>query len=721
MFEIAFYILVSIVLLAVIGMIIYHQVKVIHTGKTLDQQETTIDNVKKEMDVVNDSLTSKMDNIEGNYATNESLSIESKRRMDELSKLQYEMNNRVSNEVTGVRNNMTDQIGSVNVRVNALSNQDLNIYNRIDNLNRAQQVISDEAVGFRNELSGQRTHMQSMWLNMSSNITANSNVLSNRINIVQEEAMLSARNIRNMGSNVNTQRVNVAVAPNNNAHGIVLTTDALNVGFASVNFNGATSNGVNTRFAPNKSRWRIYADQRGASDTLGVDQLNPNNTIQNYVMMKGGTIDVAAKAQMQSGVMFGASSSKPYSLDRVQSVTNTSFLRLGLSDDTNKSFQIWSRDCPNGVCAGQPTVRHTFDSAGNTVHAGESSFASAALRNKGCIELGKGIAGKEANAGKLCYNRFSTNAVDIVGAGAPGTKRRVKIWDRAEVEAIDTRAVHVNNKWTLQGNPNNVNDDMLHIRNVGGTGLYGGLLADKLQANNTITASKGVISASVSAPANAGIMNINNLNAKNATNQGVALHNGATIMNGGGLAVGQASKKMPEGQAFISQRLGVGTVDPKASIHSTGDGLFGGNVTARAFYGDPTTSAPLVERNKGGNNKLGVANAGNKLKLYSSAVNADGDVSISMVQSDGSMRDVLTVDANNNVKIVGKFSLCDPANPSICKSMNNPDGSTSISVTQPDGTVKNILTVDTNNNVKVIGSFSVCDPANPTNCKAVTF
>jgi hypothetical protein len=44
------------------------------------------------------------------------------------------------------------------------------------------------------------------------------------------------------------------------------------------------------------------------------------------------------------------------------------------------------------------------------------------------LELGAGVAGKEANAGKLGYQVFTTNALDIVGAGTSGTNRQIKFW-----------------------------------------------------------------------------------------------------------------------------------------------------------------------------------------------------------------------------------------------------------------------------------------------------
>ena len=56
-------------------------------------------------------------------------------------------------------------------------------------------------------------------------------------------------------------------------------------GFSAINFNGEYNNGE-IRHEPSKSRWRIYNEQRGGHDLMGVDQLKPNGQIHNYVTLK---------------------------------------------------------------------------------------------------------------------------------------------------------------------------------------------------------------------------------------------------------------------------------------------------------------------------------------------------------------------------------------------------------------------------------------------------
>lgn len=44
------------------------------------------------------------------------------------------------------------------------------------------------------------------------------------------------------------------------------------------------------------------------------------------------------------------------------------------------------------------------------------------------LELGGDVSGKQADAGKIGYQKFTTDALDIVGAGTSGTNRKIKLW-----------------------------------------------------------------------------------------------------------------------------------------------------------------------------------------------------------------------------------------------------------------------------------------------------
>jgi hypothetical protein len=50
------------------------------------------------------------------------------------------------------------------------------------------------------------------------------------------------------------------------------------------------------------------------------------------------------------------------------------------------------------------------------------------------LEFGAGVAGKEPNSGKIGYQTFSGNSLDIVGAGAASASRRIKMWAEGGTE-----------------------------------------------------------------------------------------------------------------------------------------------------------------------------------------------------------------------------------------------------------------------------------------------
>ena len=54
------------------------------------------------------------------------------------------------------------------------------------------------------------------------------------------------------------------------------------------------------------------------------------------------------------------------------------------------------------------------------------------------IEFGRGTAGKEQNAGKIGYNTFSSDSLDIVGAGTTAGNRKIHLWADGGVTASGT-------------------------------------------------------------------------------------------------------------------------------------------------------------------------------------------------------------------------------------------------------------------------------------------
>ncbi|MCC3158737.1 H-type lectin domain-containing protein [Hymenobacter sp. 15J16-1T3B] len=57
-----------------------------------------------------------------------------------------------------------------------------------------------------------------------------------------------------------------------------------------------------------------------------------------------------------------------------------------------------------------------------------------AVGSTSTLELGYGVGGKEVNAGKIGYQTFTADALDVVGAGTSGSNRKVKLWAEGGTE-----------------------------------------------------------------------------------------------------------------------------------------------------------------------------------------------------------------------------------------------------------------------------------------------
>ena len=116
----------------------------------------------------------------------------------------------------------------------------------------------------------------------------------------------------------------------------------------------------------------------------------------------------------------------------------TSGNRTGISvfyDTANNTGQIqpyrpgvgWSNLTLNSqggnVGVGNQSPQAKLHVTGNTYLDGY-----AGILNNNTLEFGRGIAGKEVNAGKIGYGTFDANMLDIVGGGTSGSTRAIKIY-----------------------------------------------------------------------------------------------------------------------------------------------------------------------------------------------------------------------------------------------------------------------------------------------------
>jgi hypothetical protein len=113
------------------------------------------------------------------------------------------------------------------------------------------------------------------------------------------------------------------------------------------------------------------------------------------------------------------------------------FITNNVSDFGAASFSItmaadhatYSANAASGDVAFVASKNLHFN-AGNSATATMSLMGNRlGMRGSNVVEFGLGVAGKQADAGKIGYQTFTAGALDIVGAGTTNTNRQIKFWN----------------------------------------------------------------------------------------------------------------------------------------------------------------------------------------------------------------------------------------------------------------------------------------------------
>lgn len=182
--------------------------------------------------------------------------------------------------------------------------------------------------------------------------------------------------------------------------------------------------------------------QAGGGNQNSFDFMLWNNNVSSTTI---GTINAMSITATGVGVM---TSNPVYALDvlsnnmRVQggaSLTSPTILYLNPTGVANTTSQIQFVSDANFItCTDSNNYyfisnigggHNIYYCSGGHNFSGTARFSEMQVRGSSVIEFGQGVGGKEVSAGKVGYQTFTIGALDIVGAGATGSFRGVKIWD----------------------------------------------------------------------------------------------------------------------------------------------------------------------------------------------------------------------------------------------------------------------------------------------------
>lgn len=112
------------------------------------------------------------------------------------------------------------------------------------------------------------------------------------------------------------------------------------------------------------------------------------------------------------------------------------------------------------------------------------------LSNNATLEFGKWVVGKETNAGKIGYGKFTANALDIVGAGSNLGGRNIQLWDNINTYGtISESGTLLTTKYAMSNSLSNYmliskpETDKTFKSIYGPGGLHNGFIVDNTNVN----------------------------------------------------------------------------------------------------------------------------------------------------------------------------------------------------------------------------------------------
>jgi hypothetical protein len=229
---------------------------------------------------------------------------------------------------------------------------------------------------------------------------------------------------------------------------VLQTLTGSDSGYSFLGFNGANGPGTEVRYNTSKNRWRVGNDQRSSADVFFIDAYNGTAAATVLAATANGNVGIGGAASayrldvagnLRSNLANGTFQTNNFPpnnstvLLSTWSGTGGNGPQLRFQGAGSDFIDIGQNGSGDFVVEDSDTPRLTVQSAGNV---GIGTTPTARLHVAGTVkidaantlEFGAGVSGKEASAGKIGYQTFSADALDIVGAGTTNSNRRIRFY-----------------------------------------------------------------------------------------------------------------------------------------------------------------------------------------------------------------------------------------------------------------------------------------------------
>lgn len=184
------------------------------------------------------------------------------------------------------------------------------------------------------------------------------------------------------------------------------TSDGLNEGLSSINFNGYTQNGEKL-INPKKSHWKITSDQRGDQDAMTIDNISKEGNLANYLWLSDGSVGLNNNKLKISNKWSGWPDTNPDKAEIANDVNDFKQLMIvGNKSSGERKVGVWDKLEIHGDQETTGTIK-----GNEAITLANNGTVNVLLNKDGLVEGSRVTGRNELCAGTACMNQGDVNKV----------------------------------------------------------------------------------------------------------------------------------------------------------------------------------------------------------------------------------------------------------------------------------------------------------------------